>query len=107
MRRIGTILGVAAVLLVLVMGIYLSIPPKMVDFCGEVTAIEQQDGMTVFTLSWLDSAYTVAADAKTAVWQYRRGEERLDLTDIAVGDTIDGDFGRFARKAVAKYIAVW
>ena len=106
MKKVLSVAGVCCLLIIIVVGIYLSIPPKTVDFRGVVYEIENVDGYTTLYLeNAVGAKYAVKTDIKTTVSYCCDDDPAIELTEISVGDSVDGDYRRFS-KNLAKYITV-
>jgi hypothetical protein len=104
MNKALKIMAVFVVVVVVIVG-YLSIP-KTVDFRGTVTKIEHEDDQTVFYISLDDTiSYVVVANSKTKV-AYDDHRTKVQLGDIAVGHTIQGNYRPSSKDKVAKSITI-
>ena len=106
-KRIGIVLGIGCLVVVLVVGVWLSVPPRMLDFRGVVTDIEQADGRIVYHIEYIGNAETVVADAKTAIYCIEDKNDGISAQMVQVGDTIEGDYRWRAKDKEAKFIRVW
>lgn len=102
------IAGLILIAVIIIIGIYISIPPKTLDFRGTVTEIEVLDDKTTFHIEQtIGTAYIIAADNKTKVSYCHEDDPAITLKDIKVGDTIEGDYRWLTKNNKAKYITVW
>lgn len=110
MKKSLKIILICSVALILIIGIYFSIPSKTLDFRGNVTKIETTDGITVFYISYTvdthEVSYKITADEKTKVSYCHKDDGEITLEDIKVGDLIEGDYRAFSKEKTAKYITV-
>ena len=91
---------------VIALGLYLQ-PSKTVDFSGTITGIAVEGDSVRFTINNSGMAtYTVYADKGTKVYYHRKEDLSISLSEIAVGDIVQGDFNRIINKKTAKYIVV-
>lgn len=99
-------LSIIVVCFVVALIIVVCITPKTLDFRGTVTDIEHTDDQTIFYI-FLDetTSYTVVANSKTKVAQYDDKAD-ISLTDIAVGDAIQGNYRWMSKENIAKSITV-
>lgn len=104
--KIGLIIvGTCCVTAVLLIGVFLSIPPRILDFRGTVTEIVAGDTYSFHIAYGNDSSYLVIADSETKIYCESNMKELLSPQDIQVGDTIEGDFYRNSEEA--KFIRIW
>ena len=96
----------AAIIIVL---IYYISSPRTLDFRGTVMEIEVVDELKVFHISIESTSisYIVIADSKTKVSHCHKDDPQIDLADIKVGDTIEGDYRKASGEQKAKFITVW
>ena len=80
--------------------------PKTLDFRGPVTAIESTEDGTVLHIAMSGASYTVLANGKTKVAYCCKNDPAIQLSDIKIGDTIEGDYRTLSQKDVAKFITV-
>ena len=106
MNKAIKILGVCFLLIIIITGICISIPPKTLDFRGTVTKIENVDDHTVFYVSSTEVSYTVMASNKTNVSYCCDDDPDINLSDIKVGDTIEGNYRLLSKNNRAKFITV-
>ena len=106
MKKTLKIIGICAIALLIIIGIYLSLPSKTLDFRGEVTSIEKVGDSTVFHISLSGTSYDVTADSKTKVKYCHKDDGDIELEDIKTGDTIEGDYRAFSKEKTAKFITV-
>lgn len=106
MKKSVKIIGLCLSAILIVVGIYAALPPKTLDFRGTVTEIENADGNTVFHLSANKAAYTVVANNKTDIAYCCKDDPAIDLSEIKVGDTVEGNYRRFSKENIAKFITV-
>ena len=105
MKKAIQVIGLCCIVIVIAIGIYMAIPPKTLDFRGTVTNIETVDGNTIFYISVPFASYTVIADHRTDVSYCCADDPDIELSDIKVGDTIEGDY-RLLSNNVARFITV-
>ena len=79
---------------------------KTLDFRGEVTKIEIVDHNTIFHIAMFEATYTVVANNQTNVSYCCKDDPDIDLSDIKVGDTIEGNYRWLSKNRVAKFITV-
>ncbi len=92
MKRIIKAVFFTVVFAIIIVGIFLSIPPKTVDFRGEIVDIQQDNNMLVFTLNGgNDTVYTVIADEKTTV-KNQDGNAEIPLQELSLGNCIQGNY---------------
>ena len=107
MKKVITIIGVCLLAALIAVGIYMALPSKTIDFRGTVTKIETVDNNTVFEIAMHDVIYTVTANEKTKVAYCHEDDPAINLSDIKVGDTIEGNYCKFSKDKLAKHITVW
>ena len=107
MKKVITIIGVCLLAALIAVGIYMALPSKTIDFRGTVTKIETVDNNTVFEIAMHDVIYTVTANEKTKVAYCHEDDPAINLSDIKVGDTIEGNYCKFSKDKLAKTITVW
>ena len=107
MKKAITIIGVCCLAVLIGVGIYMALPSKTIDFRGTVTKIETIDNNTFFEIAMHDVIYTVTANEKTKVAYCHEDDPAIELSDIKVGDTIEGNYRKFSKDKLAKYITVW
>ena len=105
MKKAIQVIGLCCIVIVIAIGIYMAISPKTLDFRGTVTKIETVDGNTVFYIAMAEASYTVTADRKTEVSYCCADDPDIELSDIKVGDTIEGDY-RLLSNNVARFMTV-
>ena len=84
----------------------MTIPSKTVDFRGTVTKIETIDNNTVFNISTTETSYIVMANNKTKVSYCCKDDPDINLSDIKIGDNIQGDYRWLSKNNIAKFITV-
>ena len=99
--------GVLCVVIILVIGVVLSIPPKTLDFRGEVVEVTVEENIYTFRIVYVTSSYVVVADARTKVYRESNPKNTVSLQDIQVGDTIEGDYRLLTNENQAKFIRIW
>jgi hypothetical protein len=107
MKKAFTIIGLCCLAAIIAVGIYMALPSKTNDFRGTVTKIETIDNNTIFEITMHDVTYTVTANAKTKVAYCHDDDPAIKLSDIKVGDTIEGNYRKFSKDNLAKNITVW
>ena len=109
MKKAIKIIGICCVAAVIIVGIYMFIPSKTLDFRGTVTEIETTEHETIFHIadSSIGTSYTVVAENKTDVSPCHKDDPEVDLADIKVGDVIEGDYRWLSNDHKAKFITVW
>ena len=107
MKKTIIIIGLCCLAVIIAIGIYMALPPKTIDFRGTVTKIETVDNNTVFEIAMHDVIYTVTANEKTKVAYCHEDDPAIELSDIKVGDIIEGNYRKFSKDKLAKYITVW
>lgn len=107
-KNVFKYLLLALLCLVIVFGIQYTTPSKTLDFRGTVCEIDREDDIIVFKISLAtETTYTVVADKKTKVSHCHKDDPVIYLSDIEIGDTIEGDYRIFTNKKIAKFITVW
>ena len=91
---------------IIIIGICIATPSKTLDFRGVVTEIEIVDNNTFFHISLLEASYTVVANDKTKVSYCCKDDPDIDLSDIKVGDTIEGNYRWLSKNNMARFITV-
>ena len=109
MRKSVKIISLCCVAIIIIAGICYAASPKTLDFRGTVTEIEITDGATVFHISTesIETSYIVIADRKTSVSHCHNDDPEIDVADIIVGDTIEGNYRWLSNGKEAKFITVW
>ena len=107
MKKAFTIIGLCCLAAIFAVGIYTALPSETIDFRGTVTKIETIDNNTIFEISMHDVTYTVTANDKTKVAYCHDDDPAINLSDIKVGDTIEGNYRKFSKDNLAKNITVW
>ena len=91
----------------MVVGSYILIfPSKTLDFRGTVTAIESTEDGTVLHITIAEASYTVLANNKTKVAYCCKDDPDIRLSDIKIGDSIEGNYRTLQKKNLAKFITV-
>ena len=106
MKKIIRIIGLCCIVVIIIIGICMAIPSKKLDFRGTVTDIEIIENDTVFHISTTEVTYTVTANNKTNVSYCCKDDPDIDLSDIEVGDVIEGNYRRLSNNNIAKFITV-
>ena len=106
MKKTFKIIGLCCVAVIIIVGIHMTIPSKTLDFHGTVKEIEIIDNNTVIHISTTETSYTVVANKKTNVSYCCKEDPDINLSDIKVGDTIQGDYRWLSKNKVAKFITV-
>ena len=113
MKKTVKIIGLCCIAILTIVGICLATPSKTLDFRGTVTDIEATEQATVLyltlsdtSLSSVETAYTVTADSKTNVRYCCKDDPATSLSDIKIGDVIQGNYRPFTKNHVAKFITV-
>lgn len=109
MKKTIKFIALALLALLIVALIYYISSPKMLDFRGTVTEIEVVDELVVFHISTesIGTSYIVVADSQTKVSHCHKDDPQIVLSDIKVGDTIEGDYRKMSGDQKAKFITVW
>lgn len=107
MKKTIIIIGLCCLVVIIAVGIYMALPSKTIDFRGTVTKIETVDNNTVFGIAMHNVTYTVTANEKTKVAYCHEDDPAIELSDIKVGDTIEGNYRKFSKDKLAKNITVW
>lgn len=109
MKKAIKVIGLCCLATIFIVGIYLSIQPKTLDFRGTVTEIETMNNETIFHISIpsIGASFIVVADNKTEVRPCHKDHPAIDLANIKVGDIIDGDYRGSSNDYKAKFITVW
>lgn len=106
MKKSIKIIGLCCVAVIIVIGICMTIPSKTLDFRGTVTEIEIIENDTVFHISTTETSYMVVANNKTNISYCCKDDPDIDLSDIKVGDAIEGNYRWLSRNNIAKFITV-
>lgn len=106
MKKVIKITGLCCLAIIIIVGVCVAISPKTLDFRGTVTKIETVDNDTVFYISTTETSYTVVANNKTNVSYCCKDDPDIDLPDIKVGDTIEGNYRWLSKNNMAKFITV-
>ena len=106
MKKAIKIIGLCCVAIIIIVGVCMAIPSKTLDFRGAVTEIEIVDNDTVFHISATGTSYTVVANNKTNVSYCCNDDPDIALSDIKVGDTIEGNYRWLSKNNMAKFITV-
>ena len=106
MKKTIKIIGLCCVAVIIVIGICMAIPSKTLDFRGTVTEIKIVDNDTVIHLSTTDTSYTVVANNKTNISYCCKDDPDVALSDIKVGDVIEGNYRWLSKSNTAKFITV-
>ena len=80
--------------------------PKTLDFRGTVTAIESNEDGTVLHITIADASYQILANDKTKIAYCCKDDPDIQLSDIKIGDTIEGNYRTLSQKEIAKFITV-
>ena len=109
MKKTMKMIGICCIAAIIFAGIYLSIPSKTLDFRGTVTDIQTTGHEIIFQISApsIGTSYVVIADHQTNVSPCHKDDPKIDLADIKVGDSIEGDYRRSSNDCRAKFITVW
>ena len=102
MKKSIKMIALCCVIIISFFAIYKVIPPKTLDFRGTVTEIEVAEHGVVFHVSLFDASYTVLANSKTKVSYCCDGDPEMSLSDIKVGDKIEGDYRLFSKNTAKK-----
>ena len=106
MKKTIQITVLCLVAFVIIIGLCIATSAKTVDFRGTITEIEIVDHNTVFHISMAEASYTVVANHKTNVSYCCKDDPDIDLSDIKVGDTIEGNYRWLSKNNTAKFISV-
>lgn len=106
MKNVKTYLIIIFIVIVVALGLYL-FPSKTVDFCGTVSNITVNGEVFRFEVSNSDMAtYTVYADKNTHIFYCHDDDPDITISEIKVGDNVQGEFNRIINKNFAKYVEV-
>ncbi len=107
-KKIIKVITLCCIAIIVIVGTYLSMQRKVLDFRGMVKKIEIKDNTYTFYIeSTISTSYTVIADNKTTIRRCHKNDPKMILSDIKVGDEINGDYKkRFSEENHAKYIIV-
>ena len=106
MKKTIKIIGLCLASVIIIMGICIATSSKTLDFRGTVTAIEVIENNTVFHISIFETSYIVVANNKTNLSYCCKDDPDIDLSDIKVGDTIEGNYRWLSKDNMAKFITV-
>ena len=108
MKKALKIIGLCCIVGIIVVGVYINTPSKTLDFSGTVTAIEHSANEVTFYISTpsIRSSYMVVADNKTKIKPCHKDDHDIELSDIKVGDTIDGNYRWLTKNNTTKFITV-
>ena len=106
MKKTIKIIGLCCVAVIIVICVCMTIPSKTLDFRGTVTDIEIVDNNTIIHLSTTETSYTVIANDRTKVSYCCEDDPDIDLSDIKIGDTIEGNYRWLSKSNKAKFITV-
>ena len=106
MKKTIKIIGLCLASVIIIIGICIAASSKTLDFRGVVTEIEVVDNNTVFHIAIFEASYTVVANNKTNVSYCCKDDPDIDLSDIKVGDTIEGNYRWLSKNNMAKFITV-
>ena len=106
MKKTIKIIGLCCIAVIIVIGICMMMPSKTLDFRGTVTKIEIVDNDTIIHLSTTDTSYTVVANNKTNISYCCKDDPDVALSDIKVGDVIEGNYRWLSKSNTAKFITV-
>lgn len=99
MKNALKIVGVILICTILIYGIYLSCQDNYKDFGGTITNISTDEGYTVVTFEdAFNNSYTVVADGKTKVQNYHKEDGNIALSQLEIGDKIQGDYKKLSSK---------
>ena len=109
MKNVIKITGLFCAAIILVAGFYKAIFPKTLDFRGTVTEIEITNEEITFKISTqsIGASYIVVADNKTKVQYCHKNDPKIDLSDVKIGDTFEGNYRWFSKNHKAKFVKVW
>ena len=106
MKKTIAITALCLATFIIIIGICIGTSAKTLDFRGTITEIEMVDDTTVFYISMFETSYTVVANGKTNVSYCCKDDPDIDLSDIKVGDMIEGNYRRLSKNNMAKFITV-
>ena len=106
MKKAIKIIVLCLISFIIIIGICIATSSKTLDFRGVVTEIEVVDNNTVFHISIFETSYTVAANNKTKVSYCCKDDPDIDLSDIKVGDIIEGNYRWLSKNNMARFITV-
>ena len=99
MKKALKIIGIILWCIIMVYGIYLSCQDNYKDFGGTITDIRTDSGYTVITFEdAFSNSYTVIADGKTKVRNYHKEDGNIALSQLEIGDKIQGDYKKLSSK---------
>ena len=110
MKKVITIASICLIAILLIGGLFYFKPSKTLDFRGVVTEIKNNNNTYTFYIEQpsLSAKYTVIAEKNISVKPCHKNDPPVSITDIKVGDTIEGDYKKwFAKENQAKYITVY
>ena len=109
MKKSVKIIALVFLAIAIIAVIYYISSLKTLDFRGTVIEIEVVDELKVFHISTesIGTSYIVVADSKTKVSHCHKDDPKIDLSDIKVGDTIEGNYRKMFGEQKAKFITVW
>ena len=106
MKKAIKITGIICVAITVILGIYFSVPSRTLDFRGKVTEIETIDNKTLIYISSSETSCAITADNKTKVSYCCKDDPSIKLSDIKIGDTVEGNYRLFSRDNTVKFITV-
>ena len=106
MKKAIKIIGLCCVAIIIIIVVCMAIPSKTLDFRGTVTEIETVENNIVFYISATETSYTVVANNKTNISYCCKDDPDIDLSDIKVGDSIEGNYRWLSKNNIAKFITV-
>ncbi len=110
MKKAITTISICLIAILLIGGLFYFKPSKTLDFRGTVTKIENNDDTYTFYIEQpsLSVKHTVIADNDISIKPCHKNDPPVSITDIKVGDTIEGDYKKwFAKENQAKYITFY
>ena len=106
MKKAIKIAGIICVVIAVIIAICFAIPEKTLDFRGKVTDVKTDGDITLIYVSSFDTTFVVLADNKTKISYCCENDPSIDLSDVKIGDTIEGNYRLFSKDNIAKFITV-
>lgn len=106
MKKAIKIAGLCCLAILIGVSLYVTLPPKTLDFRGTINEIETVDNDTVFHISTAETTYIVVANHQTKVSYCHEDDPDISLKDLKVGHSIEGNYRWLSKNNVAKFITV-